>query len=195
MTGRSLRQNLRRRAKLDCESASLAKAAADGKLTGYRRCPRNAATYGADLIEIRRTSQQALGVGMLGVAQQLFGCADLHDFARIKHGNAPAQTGDDTEVVTDKKHRNAALARQPFDELDNLFLDRDIKRCRRLVRDQEFGAGRQRHRYHCALRQSAGELVWIEFKPRFRIGDADEAHELDGLRSRLPFTQLLVRSD
>ncbi len=76
---------------------------------------------------------------------------------------------------------------QLLDELENLRLDGDVERGRRLVGDEQLGLAGQRHRDHHALAHAARELVRVAVDARARIGDADRLQHLDGVLVRLLF--------
>ena len=60
-----------------------------------------------------------------------------------------------------------------MDEFEDLGLDRDIERGRRLVGDQQIRFGDQRHGDHDALAHAAGKFVRITFDPAGGVLDAD----------------------
>ena len=60
-----------------------------------------------------------------------------------------------------RMHRHAEFALQVGEQMQDLRLDRDVERRRRLVGDDQRRAAHQRHRDHHALAQPAGELVRI----------------------------------
>ena len=68
-------------------------------------------------------------------------------------------------------------------EIEDLRLDRDVQRCRRLVGDQQLRLARERHRDHRALAHAARELVRIVLQPRSRARDADLLEQLDARAS------------
>ena len=72
-----------------------------------------------------------------------------------------AELGDDAEIVRDQDHGGAELGSQARDQLEDLRLDGDVERRRRLVGDQQLRVVDQRHRDHHALAHAAGQLVRI----------------------------------
>ena len=90
----------------------------------------------------------------------------LHDLAGIHHHDLVADLRDDAEIVGDQHDRGAAFVLQLAHQLEDLRLDRDVERCRRLVGDQELRIAGERHRDHHALAHAAGELVRIFVEPR-----------------------------
>ena len=64
-------------------------------------------------------------------------------------------------------------------QFQDLRLDRDVQRGGRLVGDDQLGLAGQRDGDHDALAHAAGKLVRILLQPARRIGDADQAQQLD----------------
>src|SRR5262249_17111489 len=77
----------------------------------------------------------------------------------------------DGEIVTDEEEREAELALQILQQVDDLRLDRNIERRDCLIAHDQVGLGGERARYGDALALSAGELV----RPA-RLGFAWKAH-------------------
>ena len=63
--------------------------------------------------------------------------ADLGDAAGVHDGDAVGGLGDDAHVVGHQHHRRAVVAAQTLQQGDDLRLDRDVERGRRLVGDDE----------------------------------------------------------
>ena len=73
-----------------------------------------------------------------------------------------ASSGDEAEVVRDQDRRGVGVSSCAFfSDLEDLRLDRDVERRRRLVGDQHVGPVRDRHRDHRALAHAARELVRV----------------------------------
>ena len=70
---------------------------------------------------------------------------------------------------------HALLALQLLEQVEDLRLDRDVERGRRLVGDQEVGLGGQRHRDHHALLLPAGQAERVVVDAPLGLGDADPA--------------------
>ena len=70
----------------------------------------------------------------------------------------PATTPRSCVIENDAR---AGLVLELLDQLENLRLNRDVERGRRLVGDEQLRLARQRHRNHHALAHAAGELVRI----------------------------------
>jgi hypothetical protein len=80
--------------------------------------------------------------------------------------------------VRDEYHRDPEVLRQVLHELQDLRLDRDVERGRRLVGDDELRVAREPDRDHDALAHAAGELVGILVESALGIGNADHLQEL-----------------
>ena len=59
----------------------------------------------------------------------------LDDPPGVHHGDAVGHLGDDAEVVRDEQQRQVELLLQLAQQVENLRLDRDVERRRRLVGD------------------------------------------------------------
>ena len=75
-----------------------------------RRCGRR-------LVEPGQRAEQAPGVGVLGVVEDLVERALLDDLARVHDQHPVGDLGDDAEVVGDQDRRQAALAVEPLEQL------------------------------------------------------------------------------
>ena len=100
---------------------------------------------------------------------------------RVHDDDPVGRAGDDTEVVGDEDQRHAAARVASRRRSQDLGLDGDVERRRRLVRDQEQRVVRRRHRDHGALAHAAGELVRVAAQgPLSGVGDAAPGRALDG---------------
>ena len=106
--------------------------------------------------------------------------AALDDAPRIHDVDPLGVARHHAEIVRDDDERHVEPARQPVHELHDLRLDGHVERGRRLVRDNELGITGDRNRDHDALAHATRELVRILLEAAGRIGDADQAEELDG---------------
>ena len=75
---------------------------------------------------------------------------------------------------------------QRCEQLQDLVLDRDVERRRRLVAEDQLRLARERDRDHHALAHAARELVRVGVGAPLRIGDADQAHQLERALARAP---------
>ena len=103
----------------------------------------------------------------------------LDDAARVHHDDAVGDLGDDAEIVGNEQHRHADLALQLVEQVEDLRLDRDVERGRRLVGDQQHGIAGERHRDHHALAHAARQLVRIVGEALLRGRDLDQLEHLE----------------
>jgi hypothetical protein len=89
------------------------------------------------------------------------------------------------EVVADEEHAHAMPLLEPGEQLEDLPLDRDVERGRRLVGNEELRLAGERHRDHHALLLAARELVRIGGQPPLRLGHADLGEQRLRARERL----------
>ena len=147
-------------------------------------------------VEPRDRAEQAPGVRVLRVVEELALRPVLDDAARVHHGDVVGDVGDDAEVVRDQDHRRVEVVLELVDQLDDLRLDRHVERRRGLVGDQDVRVVRQRHRDHRALAHAARELMRIVVDALFRMRDPDLPQELHGaVVARGPLVDVLVRAD
>jgi hypothetical protein len=97
----------------------------------------------------------------------------LDDLAAIHDEHAVGDLGHDAHVVRDEHDGHVHLVLQLPDELEDLRLDGDVERRRRLVGDQQPRLARQRHRDHHALAHPARKLVRVAVEHLRRLRDAD----------------------
>ena len=142
---------------------------------------------------LRPAGQQALGVGVLRLGEDLRGVADLHQLAALHHADAVGEAAHQVQVVGDEQQRHAHLALQLVQQRQDLRLDGHVQRGGRLVADQQLRRAGQRHRDHRALALAAGELVRIGVDLGLGVGDAGAVQQLDGARARGVGPQRLVQ--
>ena len=116
--------------------------------------------------------EQALGVRVLRGEQDLVDGALLDDPAGVHDDDVVDRLGHDAEVVGDQQQRRPGPVLDLPEELEDLGLDRDVERRRRLVGDQQLRVARQRHRDHDALAHAARHLVRVLLDPALRGRDA-----------------------
>ena len=78
-----------------------------------------------------------------------------------------------------EQHRHAEIALQLADQVQDLRLDRDVERRRRLVGDQQRRPADERHRDHGALAQPARKLEGVAVHGADRLWKTDAAQHLD----------------
>ncbi len=113
--------------------------------------------------------------------------AGIHDDDALRH------LRHDAEVVGDHHDGGARGLLQLGEEVEDLRLDRDVERRRRLVRDQHLGHAGQRDGDHHALPHAARELVRIFLEPAALVRDMDGAQHLRRAVERRPAAQPLVQ--
>ena len=86
---------------------------------------------------------------------------DLDDPSAIHHRDAVDDVPDDAEVVRDEHHRQALLAPDVGEEVEDLGADRDVERRHRLVGDDQVRLDRERAGDGDALALAAAELMRI----------------------------------
>ena len=107
------------------------------------------------LADLRHRAEQAFGVRMMRAREQLIDRRVLDDLAAVHHDDTRHRFGDDTEIVRDEKNGSTEAMLQVAQQLENLRLDRDIERGRRLVRDHERRIHDERHSDDDALAHPA----------------------------------------
>ena len=92
---------------------------------------------------------------MARFGKDLLDGADLDEPSGVHHTDTVAELRYDTQVVTDKQHREAGVIDQPTQEIEDLCLYGYVKRCGRLVGEQELWCAGDRHGDHDALAHTA----------------------------------------
>jgi hypothetical protein len=116
---------------------------------------------------------------MLGPAEEVDGGGLLDDLTRVHDRDVVADLGHDSHVMRDEDHRHFVLAAKLVEEVEDLGLDRDVERSRRLVGDQETRIARERDRDHHALAHAPGEPVRVVVEALGRPWDSHLLEELD----------------
>jgi hypothetical protein len=78
--------------------------------------------------------------------------------------------------------------------LEDLRLDGDVERGRRLVGDEDVGTVCDGHGDHHALAHAARQLVRVGARPTVRLRDGDHLEQLENLRSRRAPADAVVRA-
>ena len=121
--------------------------------------------------------------------------ADLGDAAGVHHGDAIRRLGDHAHVVGDQHHRGAVPAGQILQDRNDLRLDRNVERGRRLIGDHQRRLGAERERDHDALAHAAGEFVRIAVEALLGRGKTDLGQPRDRPLLRLLPPEGLMRQD
>ena len=128
----------------------------------------------------RQRLQQALGVRVVVGEEDRPPVRALHNGAGVHHDDLIGQVRDDSEVVGDHDDGGAELVLQGLHDLQHLGLHGDVERRGGLVRDEQLGIQRHRHRDHRALPHTAGELVREVIHPPIRLRDAYQPEQIHG---------------
>ncbi len=127
----------------------------------------------------RDAPEQADGVGVPRIMEDLLGRPLLDEFPRVENADVRARLPDQPEVVADEEHGRPMFLLQLRDQVDHLCLDRRVETRRRLVEDQQGRVGGERHRDHNPLLHPARELMRVAAEHRVRVGDAHLAESSD----------------
>ena len=130
---------------------------------------------------------------MRGTLENVAGRTPLDDLAVLHYADPVGDPPHDAEIVRDEQHRHAEVALELRQKLEDLRLDRDVERRRRLVRDQEVGPVRQRHRDHDALPLPARELMGIGGQPALRVLDSHLVQKFENPLARRSAGKPLVQ--
>ena len=142
---------------------------------------------------LRLGGEQPLRVGMARALEHLGNRTLLDDLALRHDADPVGDLADDAEVVGDEQHRHAEARLHFGEELQDLRLDRDVERRRRLVGDEQVGLVRERHRDHDALALPARELVRIGVEAARCVAQADKVEHLERALARRPLRQPAVQ--
>ena len=126
--------------------------------------------------------------GCSGRSNTSAGRAVLDALTAVHDQDVVGQLRHHAEVVRDDDERRVELRLQVPHQVEDLRLHGHVEGGGRLVRDQQLGVARQRHRDHRALPHAAGELVRVVVDPPLRPRDADPAEHVD----RVPAGHRLV---
>jgi hypothetical protein len=121
--------------------------------------------------------------------------AELDHAARVHDHHSVGQLRDEPQVVRDEDRRRMRLLLRGAHDLDDLRLDGDVERGRRLVCDEDARLVRDRHRDHRALAHAARELVWVLVVATLGKRHADEVQELDRPLTSRVVAHVVVREN
>ncbi len=153
------------------------KAQPAGTATGLGGSLAAAAAGGAASASMRGIAlEQGLGIGVLGVAEDLLGRAELDDPAEIHHRDPMTDVTDHAQIVADEHHGEMHLALQAHEQIEDLGLNRDVEGGDRFVRDQKLRPHGERARDGDPLTLAAAQR---RRTPRAEIGrQSDRLQEL-----------------
>jgi hypothetical protein len=148
------------------------------------------------MVEPRDRAQQADGVGMLWIGEELADRRALDNLAGIHDGDFVTDLGDDAEIMRDQDDRGVARGLELTHQIEDLRLQRHVERGGGFVGDEKTRVAGQRHCDHDALAHAAGQLVWIFVDALFRRGDVHAAQKGNGALARLaPRTAAMAQDD
>src|SRR5215467_130065 len=147
----------------------------------------------AAAVDPRHATEQAHGIGMTRVAEQCGNRCLLHLASSVHDYDTLHRLCDHAKVVADEQHCHAELLLKIAEELQDLRLDGDVERRRRLVGDQDVRSAGQRHGDHHPLAHAARKLVWVLAEAPARVGNAHQVEHLGGLMVSFPLAQPLVQ--
>ena len=130
-------------------------------------------------VHTRNTADQSLRILMLRSIENVVSRAIFYNIARIHYSNVVTHTRNDSQIMCNHQDRHAKLILQLHHQLQDLCLNRHIKRCRRLISNQQLRLTRQRNCYHDSLTHTTGKLMWILFQTFFRLIDTDQLQKLN----------------
>ena len=128
----------------------------------------------------RRSRDQLLRVRMLRALQNLQCRTGFDDTTLAHHDQMLGALGGQAQIVSDEKNGGAEFRSQTVEVVEDLTLDGDVERRRRLVRDQEFRTSGQPDRDQCALTHTARELVRVLAQPTLGFGEAGLLEQFGG---------------
>ena len=123
--------------------------------------------------------EQRAGIGVLRPVEDVAHRRLFDDFARIHHGHPIGGLRDHAEIVGDEEHRQVIGRAHLPEEVENLRLNRDVERRRRLVCDHQRGPAGQGEGDQHALPHAAGELVRVVVHSRGGVRNPDRLEQLD----------------
>jgi hypothetical protein len=110
---------------------------------------------------------------MLRLCEETARLPFLDDTARVHHQHSLADFRHYTEIVRNQDDGGPEVLIETHHEVEDLRLDSDVERGRRLVCDQHLRVAGQGDGNHHALAHAARELVGIRVDAIFSSGDAD----------------------
>ncbi len=124
--------------------------------------------------------------------EHLLDASCFHRVAGVHDRDLVAGLEDQPEIVGDVDHRGAELADDFLDELDDPGLHRYVEGRRRLIEQQSFGIGQERHGDQYALLLSAGKLMRIGEHDPLRIGQPHLCQQRHRAFARLLLVHVLM---
>ncbi|MNS68216.1 hypothetical protein D3C72_1014910 [compost metagenome] len=143
------------------------------------------AGVGKRRLTLRFGSQKMAGIGVLRIGKHLLHRAGLDDLSLGHDADAVGKFADDTEIVGDEQHGHAVMRFQITEQLENLGLNRHVKRRRGFIGDEQFRPVGKRHGDHHTLPLAAGQFMRIGLQALFRFANAHLKQQFQRTRPRL----------
>ena len=140
----------------------------------------------------RDRGQESFGIGMGRSREERVRARRFDDASGIHDDHAVGVPRDHAEVVRDEQDRHPELLLQAVEQLENLRLNRDVQRRRRLIGNQHLRVADERHRNHHALPHPPRQLMRVVVDALVGVGDADQAQHLDRACARGALGQMLM---
>ena len=175
--------------KIDFEGILIAlrKSVSYGRINHIRRSSRNRVEFLVG-IEIGHRRQQSPCIRVPRIVKNVIRSAVFDDFPRIHDGNFIRHVRHDAQIVRNENDGQFSLFLQFVNEFQNLRLNRNVERRRRLVADKDIGIGSQGDRDDDTLAHATRKLKGILVIADSRFGNSHLLHELDSLFARNAFS-------
>ena len=153
---------------------------------GLQRC------VGLVHAEARHAAQQAHGVRVPRVREDVLGRALFDQPPGVQHADPLAEAHDKAEVVRDQQDGGVDAPAQLLDEVEDLGLHGGVEAGGGLVEDEQLRVDGERHRDDDPLLLPARQLERIAAQGRVRVRDGHTAQALPRLLERRLLVQPLV---
>ena len=137
--------------------------------------------------------KESFGVRVLGMVQDLVGVPFFDYRTVVHHSHLVGNLGNNAEVVGDEYDAHVVFLLKGAEEVENGFLDSDIKGGGGFVGDEQVGVADECHRNHDALFLPAADFMGVAAVYLFRSRKHDLLEQLYGALARLLPRHLFVR--
>ena len=111
------------------------------------------------------------------------------DTAAVHNNDLITHICNDAKVMSYHDDGHTQFFLKTLHQLQDLRLNGYVKRCCRLICDQDIRLACQSHGDHNTLAHTAGQLIWILFYTLLRLVDANQSQHLDSaVHCHLAFT-------